>query len=251
MMMAVRDRLIVALDTADLDEALGWAVSLRGAVTWFKVGLALFTRVGPDGIRRIRGEGARLFLDLKFHDIPAVVAEAAAGAVEMGADMFTVHAQGGRAMMEAAARGAHEAAARLGRPSPIVLGVTILTSLDRDDLTAIGAPGEPSERVVTLARLARASGLGGLVCSAREAALARPVVGADFVIVTPGIRPSGGERGDQKRVVPPGEAIRGGADYLVVGRPITGASDPVGAARGVLAEMSAAAGGAQPDGTRP
>ncbi len=232
-------RLIVALDVCGLDEALALIRLLRGKVDFFKVGLGLFTRVGPAGIRRLKEERIRLFLDLKFHDIPAVVREASVAATAMGADMFTIHASGGSAMMEAAAEGARETASSEGFPLPLVLGVTVLTSLDRKDLADLGYPGEVSERVRAWARLAEKAGLGGLVASAREAAMLREAVGPGMVIVTPGIRPSGSEVSDQKRVVTPAAALAAGADYLVVGRPITGSPDPQAAVSAILRELAA------------
>jgi orotidine-5'-phosphate decarboxylase len=226
-------RLIVALDVEDLDSALSMTTLLRGSVDYFKVGLSLFTKVGPAGIRKLLDQGIRLFLDLKFHDIPAVVGEASANAAAMGVHMITVHASGGVRMMAAAAEGARSA----GGSGPVVLGVTVLTSLDADDLTALGYPGTVEARVAGWGELARKSGLGGLVSSARETEMLRRLMGPSFTLVTPGIRPAGAALGDQKRVVTPAEALEAGADYLVVGRPITGAEDPRAAALAVLAEM--------------
>ncbi len=226
-------RLIVALDMQDVDRALDMVSLLRGSVDWFKVGLTLFTRVGPDGIRRLIDQGINLFLDLKFHDIPAVVGEAAANAAAMGVDMITVHTSGGERMMAAAAEGARSC----GGAAPIVLGVTVLTSLDAADLAALGYPGTVEERVAEWGGLARAAGLDGLVSSARETAMLRRLMGPSFTLVTPGIRPAGASPGDQKRVVTPAAALAAGSDYLVVGRPITGADDPRAAALAILAEM--------------
>ena len=236
-----RDRLIVALDVRSLNEALGMVSTLKGQVNFFKVGLGLFSRVGPEGFRKLKEGGARLFLDLKFHDIPAVVREAAAGAASLGADLITVHASGGADMMAAAAEGVRSYGQEYGVSPPAVLGVTVLTSLDKSDLeAALGYTGEVDERVKTLALLAQRAGLDGLVASAREASMLREAVGPGFLIITPGIRPAEEGLGDQKRVTTPAEAIRGGSDYLVVGRPVTRAEDPAAAAEAIIDEIKTA-----------
>jgi orotidine-5'-phosphate decarboxylase len=232
--------LIYALDADGLAEARAWVVRLREAVGGFKIGLQLFLREGPAAVEMVRAEGGRVFLDLKLHDIPHTVEEAAREAVRLGAAMLTVHAGGGRAMMMAAAGGAAEEAARRGGPAPLVLGVTVLTSLDAAAVREIGFAGDPKEIVLRLAGLARSSGLGGVVASAAEAAAVRARMGPDFKIVCPGIRAAGAAAGDQARVGAPAEAVAAGADYLVVGRPIREAADPLAAARAILAEARGA-----------
>nr|WP_222932261.1 orotidine-5'-phosphate decarboxylase [Allochromatium humboldtianum] len=187
-----------------------------------KVGKELFTRLGPAFVERLQRLGFEIFLDLKFHDIPNTVAAACAAAADLGVWMVNVHVSGGRAMMEAA----RERLSRYERP-PLLIGVTVLTSLDRADLDAIGCPGEPRERVLALATLAHESGLDGIVCSPLEASPVRAALGRDFRLVTPGVRPAGAASGDQKRVMTPAEALAAGADYLVIGRPITQAPDPL------------------------
>jgi orotidine-5'-phosphate decarboxylase len=237
-----RERLIVALDVPTLEEALSLVRLLVPEVVYFKVGLSLFTKVGPEGIRTLKSAAPRLFLDLKFHDIPAVVGEAARTVSLLGVDMFTVHASGGRAMMAAALEGAREGARAAGLPVPVVLGVTVLTSLDEADLASLGYAGSVEERVRSWALLAGEAGLPGLVCSAREAAGLRALLGGERVLVTPGIRGVGDLQGDQKRTATPAEALRRGSTHLVVGRPITGAADPLAAARDIGESIRQAAG---------
>jgi len=226
----MKDRIIVALDTDSPDEALEVVSSLRGEVGLYKVGMELFPRSGPDIVGRIRGAGADVFLDLKFHDIPNTVAGAVKSAVALGVRFATVHASGGKAMLAAAARAAEGTRTTL-------LAVTVLTSLDSGDLAEIGFSGTPAESVLRLAGLASAEGIGGIVCSAQEVSAVRERVGNSVVLVTPGVRLPEDAAGDQKRVVTPEEAVRRGADYLVVGRPITKAQDPVAAARRFAAAM--------------
>ncbi len=211
------DRVFVALDTPDAGRALSLAGSLAGLVGGIKLGKAFFTANGPQGVRRIAAAGLPVFLDLKFHDIPATVADAVRAALPLAPVMLTVHASGGAAMMAAAA----EAAGEAGADRPLVLGVTVLTSLGEGDLAATGSAGPVPDQVMRLARLAQASGLDGVVCSAGEAAALRAECGADFKLVVPGIRPAGAAAGDQKRTATPAEAIAAGADYLVIGRPMT------------------------------
>ncbi len=230
------DRIFVALDTPHMDGALSLAGSLAGLVGGIKLGKAFFTANGPQGVRRAAAAGLPVFLDLKFHDIPNTVADAVRAALSLTPVMLTVHASGGAAMMRAAA----EAAGEGGADRPLVLGVTVLTSLGADDLAATGLAGPVSDQVMRLARLAQASGLDGVVCSAREAAALRAACGADFKLVVPGIRPAGAAAGDQKRTATPAEAVAAGADYLVIGRPITGADDPARAARAIIDEIEAA-----------
>jgi orotidine-5'-phosphate decarboxylase len=230
--------LIVALDVPSAAAALEMAERLRGQVGWFKVGLELFSSEGPSLVRELVGKGNRVFLDLKLHDIPNTVRGAAREAARLGVAMFTVHAAGGRGMMTAAAEGARDGAGE--GPPPLVLGVTVLTSLTNADLTEIGLNESSLATATRLARLAQASGLGGVVASPHEAAFIRQSLGAGFAIVTPGIRPAAAARHDQARSATPQAAIRAGADFLVVGRPITQASDPTAAAAGVADEITKA-----------
>ncbi len=231
-----RERVLVALDTPDLARAAALARAVTGLVGGVKLGKEFFTAQGPDGVRAVAG-GERLFLDLKFHDIPNTVAGAVRAAVHLRPFMLNVHAVGGRAMMQAAAEAAREAAEDAEVPRPLVLGVTVLTSLDDADLTETGQQGPASELVLRLAKLAQDSGLDGVVCSPREIALLREACGSGFALVVPGIRPAWATAGDQKRVTTPAEALGAGADFLVIGRPITGAEDPPAAARRVVAEL--------------
>ncbi len=238
----VRQRLIVALDLADPAKAKTLATRLAPEVGMFKVGKQLFLRAGPDIVRTIRGLGGEVFLDLKFHDIPNTVSAAAVEAAWLEVKLFNVHIAGGGAMMRQTAAAVADVCAKESLRRPSMLGVTVLTSLDGTDLEAQGIGGGVPAQVVRLARMARDSGLAGVVCSAREVRDIRRACGDSFMLVTPGIRPAGQQSGDQKRVMTPGDAVRAGVDYIVVGRPITGAGDPVGAARSVVAEMAEAAG---------
>lgn len=237
---APHERIFVGLDTTDVEKAQRLAKLLAGAVGGVKVGKEFFTSQGPDGVRAAVG-GAPLFLDLKFHDIPNTVAGAVRAAVHLRPKILNVHASGGRAMMEAAAEAARETAEDLGVERPQVIGVTVLTSLDAGDLEAVGQKGPPEAQVERLALLAQESGLDGVVCSPREIARLRQACGPDFLLVVPGIRPSWAAAGDQKRIMTPREAVAAGADILVIGRPITGAEDPLAAARRIGAELDAAA----------
>lgn len=232
---SARERLIVALDIADLGAALNLAGRLRGHVGMLKVGLELFTAAGPAAARDLAQRGDHFFLDLKFHDIPNTVRGAARAAARTGAAMLDVHAAGGRAMMEAALEGVEEA--RAGAERLRVLGITILTSLAAGDLDEIGLNGTAESAALRLAKLARTAGLDGVVASPHEAARIRVECGPDFLIVTPGIRPASFARNDQSRVATPEDAIRAGADFIVVGRPITQASDPATAADAVAEEI--------------
>jgi len=233
-------RLIVALDLAEREAILGMARNLLGRVGAVKVGLEAFTGHGPALVEELRGLGLSVFLDLKLHDIPNTVERAAAACARLGVAMLTVHAAGGSAMLRAAVAGATAGAA--GQPPPIVLAVTVLTSLDEEELRRLAMPGSVVERVKGWAALARSCGCGGLVCSAREVAGLRHELGRSAVIVTPGIRPAGAAALDQSRVATPAAAIADGADYLVVGRPITAAPDPAAAAEAIVAEIRAALG---------
>jgi orotidine-5'-phosphate decarboxylase len=238
--MPARDKLIVALDLPSAAAAARLAESLREQVGAFKVGSELFTAEGPVLVRYLVANEIKVFLDLKFHDIPNTVRAATREAVQMGVSMLNVHASGGRAMMAAAAESARETAGAMGIPRPLVLGVTVLTSLTGEDLQEIGMTGRPEDAVPRLARLAQVAGLDGVVASPREIAAIRRACGPGFVIVTPGIRLAAAEANDQARIATPGAAVQAGADYIVVGRPITAASDPVAAAAAIVAEMDKA-----------
>jgi orotidine-5'-phosphate decarboxylase len=237
-----KQKLIVALDFPDGEQALTFVEELGDAVLYYKVGLELFSAVGPAVVKHLKALDKRVFLDLKFHDIPATVAAASARAVDIGADMFNVHSLGGIAMMRAAAAAAREAAEVRGTVAPIVLAVTVLTSLDIRTLQEeIGvSTGNLRAFVVEKARQAQEAGLGGVVASAQEAADIRTACGPDFQIVTPGIRPAWAPTDDQRRITTPSEALVLGADKIVVGRPITHADHPVEAAEKIIAELAKA-----------
>ena len=237
----MRERLAVALDLAGREEILAAARLLAPEVGVFKLGLQAFVSEGPDLVRAVVALGARVFLDLKLHDIPNTVERAAAAAVSTGAAIVNCHASGGAEMMSAFRDGGRNQAARLGLPRPRLIAVTVLTSLDAAGLAAVGLSGTPHEAALRLALLAKESGLDGVVCSPEEIEAIRSSCGRDFFLVVPGVRPAGEAPGDQKRVATPAEAIARGADLLVVGRPILGATDPVAAARAVVAEMESAA----------
>lgn len=232
-------RIFVALDTPDLARATQLAAMLSSVVGGAKVGKEFFTAHGPTGVRDVVRAGVgHLFLDLKFHDIPNTVAGAVRAAVPLCPHLVTVHAAGGPAMLRAAAEAARAGAEQAGVPRPRMIGITVLTSLDDADLAAVGQPGPVADQVRRLADLARASGLDGVVCSPREIVALRRQCGPDFLLVVPGIRPEWAAADDQKRVLTPAEAVAAGADYLVIGRPITSATDPVAAARRIVAELS-------------
>ncbi|MBA3269391.1 MAG: orotidine-5'-phosphate decarboxylase [Acidobacteria bacterium] len=233
------NRILVALDVDSAPQAINLATALRGAVGGFKIGKQLFTAEGPSIVRAIAERGDRVFLDLKFHDIPNTVAGAIASAVTIGAWMVNVHAAGGRKMMAAAAAAAATAASRLGRERPVVLAVTVLTSLDEAQLRETGVAGPVLDHVVHLARLAQDCGLDGVVASPREITAIRTACGPRFLIVTPGIRPATGAlvNDDQSRTMTPAGAVAAGASYLVIGRPITTAEDPRAAAVHIAAHL--------------
>lgn len=233
------DRLIVALDVDTQAEARSLADRLRGSVGGFKIGSRLFTSHGPSTVEELAARGDRVFLDLKFHDIPHTVAGAVAAATRLGVWMVNVHASGGGAMMRAAREAADGEAARLGRPSPLVIAVTILTSLDQAALDEVGVRPGMVEQVERLAALAQAAGLDGVVASPLEIAAIRARCGKGFTIVTPGIRGASDAKGDQSRTMSASEALAAGASYLVVGRPITGADDPRAAAERIAADCRA------------
>ena len=229
--MDPQDRLIIALDVDSKERAQRLVDELRPHAGMFKVGKELFTAAGPDMVRWIVEGGGRVFLDLKFHDIPNTVAKAVGSAAQLGAFFVTLHASGGRAMLEAAA-------SALPAEGTQLLGVTVLTSHTDESLKETGAGGTVVETVRRLAILARDSGIDGVVCSPHEITLIRESVGDDLVIVTPGIRPKGAAKGDQARVTTPREAIRLGCDYVVVGRPITEAESPADAAQAIVEDLS-------------
>jgi orotidine-5'-phosphate decarboxylase len=232
------DRLIVALDVESLAAAERLLDRLDSTVRQFKVGSQLFAAAGPAAVQAVRKRGAEVFLDLKFHDIPNTVAAAAREAVRMGVMMFNVHASGGSAMMKAAVEATQDAAGQLKQRRPLVIAVTVLTSLDRLVLQReLGVASAVEGHVLHLCRLARAAGLDGVVVSPQEARAVRTQVGPDWVVVTPGVRPMDGDAGDQQRIATPAAAVRAGARYLVVGRPVIAAPDPAEAARAILREM--------------
>jgi len=237
-----RSRLLVALDVDSGARAMELANSLRDVAGGFKIGSRLFTLEGPSLVRSLAESGVRVFLDLKFHDIPNTVAQAVESAVLTGAWMVNVHASGGAAMMEGARRAAAGAAARIGANSPLVIAVTVLTSMDAATLSSIGVERPLDRQVVALAELTKQAGLDGVVASPLETAAIRAACGPDFVIVTPGIRgaAAGNEKNDQSRTLGPAEAVKAGATYIVVGRPIIAASDPRGAAEAIVAELRGA-----------
>ena len=227
-------RVIVALDFPDGAQATDFADRLEPGSCRLKVGKELFTRAGPQLVEELVARGFDVFLDLKFHDIPNTVASACHAATDLGVWMLNVHALGGERMLLAA----REGCARAGH-APLLVAVTILTSMDAQDLTAVGLAGSPEENVLRLATLAQRCGLDGVVCSSRETTLLRERIGPDFTLVTPGIRPAGSQQDDQRRVMTPRQAISSGASYLVIGRPVTQADDPVSVLRTVNSELAA------------
>ena len=236
------DQLLVALDVESGARAAELASTLRGIAGGVKVGSRLFTLEGPALVRHLVNSGHRVFLDLKFHDIPNTVAQAVESAVHSGAWMINVHAAGGTPMMQAAAKAGRDAAARLGRPAPVMIGVTVLTSMDAPTLRQVGVERPLLDQVLALARLARDAGLDGVVASPQETAAIRHECGHGFAIVTPGIRGASAvaHKDDQARTMSPAEAIRAGASYIVVGRPIIAAADPRAAAEAIARELETA-----------
>ena len=228
-----RQRLIVALDVSTPQAALQLIDQLGAQCAWFKVGLELFVAAGPSVVTAIKNRGFSVFLDLKLHDIPNTVASAVRSASSLGADLLTVHASGGPAMLSAAV----EAAAAMASP-PRLLAVTVLTSMNQSQLDSIGCNRTPQEQVALLAKTGLGAGLKGFVCSPQEAAMLRGLTGPEAILVTPGIRPAGSEAGDQQRIATPAFALHAGASYLVVGRPITQAADPAAAAAAVMEEIA-------------
>jgi len=234
-------RVIVALDFADPMHALALADRLDPAACALKVGKELFVVAGPEPVRWMVARGFRVFLDLKFHDIPNTAAHACAAATRLGVWMLNVHAAGGAAMLAAARAAVDAASAEQGRPKPLLIAVAVLTSLGDADLRDTGIGGDTAHQALRLARLAAANGLDGVVCSAQEAPSLRSALGPRFTLVTPGIRPAGSGSDDQSRIITPQAAIANGADYLVVGRPITRAEDPVAALAAINASLGATA----------
>lgn len=230
-----KDRLIVALDVPGATQARQIVHAIGEAATTYKIGNQLFTAEGPQVVRDLVASGRKVFLDLKYHDIPNTVAAAARSAAELGVSMLTVHASGGAKMLRAAVEAASQSPSK-----PMVLAVTVLTSLSDADLQELGIAGDVLSQVLRLGALARAAGCGGLVASAQEARELRKSLGEEFAIVTPGVRPAGAPAGDQARVVTPKDAIAAGATYLVVGRPILEAPDPAKAAQQIASEIAAA-----------
>ena len=235
--MTDRNPIFCAIDTPDAAAASTLASGLAGSVGGLKLGLEFFTAQGPEGYRRLAAQGLPLFLDLKFHDIPNTVARAVTSISALGPAITTVHALGGADMMAAAAQAARAAEAGTGRPRPKVVAVTVLTSMDGDDLATVGIGTPMRDEVRRLAALAQASGLDGVVCAPHEIELVRAECGPDFMLVVPGIRPEGSATGDQKRVMTPAQAVALGADVIVIGRPITAAPDPAAAARAIAASL--------------
>src|SRR5437868_1038098 len=230
--LSARDRLIVALDVPNAAEAQRLVQSLGNSASIYKIGKQLFTSEGPDLVRDLVSSGRKVFLDLKYHDIPNTVASAVRAAADLNVAMLTVHASGGSKMLRAATEAAAQSASK-----PLVLAVTVLTSMADEDLAEIGISGSTQDQVLRLAKLAQRAGAGGLVASPSELKALRQTVGQEMKIVTPGVRPAGSDKGDQARVATPSQAISDGADYIVVGRPITAAPDPAAAAKTILADI--------------
>jgi orotidine-5'-phosphate decarboxylase len=228
-----RERLIVALDVSTAAAAHKIVAAIGDSASLYKVGMQLYTAEGPQLVRDLVASGRKVFLDLKFHDIPNTVASAVREAAQLGVSMLTVHASGGSKMLRAATD-----AARAVNSAVIVLGVTVLTSLNENDLEQVGVPGSVQDEVLRLAALALSNGCQGIVASAREAKRLRSELGSEFALIAPGVRPAGSGHGDQVRVVTPAEAIAAGASHIVVGRPITEAADPAAEARAILRQIS-------------
>lgn len=238
MKLSAREKLVLALDVDNLESAIKWVEKLKDYVGIFKVGSQLFTAEGPKIVHMINELGGKVFLDLKFHDIPNTVARASEVATKLGVYIFNVHTSGGYELMKEAVKAAKKTSLVLGIRKPIILGVTVLTSIDQEILEKeVGIKKDLKEQVVHLAGLAQTAGLDGVVASSQEILQIRNACGDDFLILTPGIRPANNALNDQKRVMTPKEALKQGADFLVVGRPIRNASDPVKAAKKIIEEM--------------
>lgn len=237
-MSALSDKIIVALDVPTKEEALAIVEELGASVGAYKIGMQLYNACGPDILEEVYKRNGKVFLDLKFHDIPNTVASAARVVANFGVFMFNVHASGGAAMMKAAVAALKEEAAKLGKAKPLLIAVTVLTSMSEGELQQeIGVGRTMKEQVAALAKLTQDSGLDGVVASPQEIAIIREACGEDFLIVTPGIRPADTTADDQKRIKTPGEAVADGADYLVIGRPITKAADRKAAVAAIVADM--------------
>jgi orotidine-5'-phosphate decarboxylase len=232
------NKLICAVDVKNVQHAIDLSSQIKPHVGCIKLGLEFFTINGPEGVRAIKELEVPVFLDLKFHDIPNTTAQAVRSAVNLGVDMLTIHTSGGKAMMHAAAMAAKEEALLRGVNLPIILGVTVLTSMDGSDLASIGVSRKLEEQVLSLARLSKESGLDGIVCSPLEISIIKKEFGDSLKLIVPGIRPGGTVGDDQKRVMSPARAIENGADFIVVGRPITGADSPAIAAKRICAEIA-------------
>ncbi len=236
----LRNPIFCAVDTPDIGIATTWAAQIGDHVGGIKLGLEFISAHGPKGIQQVmKASDLPVFLDVKFHDIPNTVAGAVKAIAAARPFMIDVHASGGRAMMQAAAEAASQAAYDLVVPRPLVIGITVLTSLSDDDLVECGVGSAPDEQALRLAVLAKESGLDGVVCSPREAGRIRAECGPNFKLVTPGVRPNGSAANDQKRVMTPDQALEEGADYLVIGRPITAADDPAAAAQRIVTALAA------------
>ncbi|MBT5185785.1 MAG: orotidine-5'-phosphate decarboxylase [Kordiimonadaceae bacterium] len=232
-------RILCALDTIVTSEACNLAATVGPHVGGIKLGLEFFGANGPQGFKEVSKASNNIFLDLKLHDIPNTVAKAIHALMPLKPTIMTIHTAGGPAMMAAAANAATEAAKNVGCARPIIVGVTILTSLDDQDLDAVGYQNPVSEQVIQMAKLAKESGLDGVVCSPHEISLIKEACGKEFKLVVPGIRPAGSSTGDQKRVMTPDQAVKLGADYLVIGRPITQSDDPIAAVKAITKEIDA------------
>jgi orotidine-5'-phosphate decarboxylase len=235
-----RDRLIVALDVESADEARRLVGELNEFAGAFKVGLQLFTSAGPSFVRELCDSGVRIFLDLKFHDIPTTVAKAGIEAARTGVWMFNVHASGGNEMMHAVVSEVSTFCEKQSISRPKMIGVTVLTSSNQETLKLVGIEESPVDLVMRLARLAKSSGLDGVVASPQESQLIRAELGSEFTVVTPGVRPINASNDDQRRVMTPSDAIRAGADHLVIGRPLTASNNPAAAAQEILQEIKTA-----------
>ncbi len=233
----MKEKLVLALDVDNREKAETLVKELKDYVGVFKVGKELFTAEGPSIFKMIRDNGGKIFADLKYHDIPNTVASAARTLVRHGVEIFNVHASGGYEMIKKTREAIEDEAAKLGVKRPIFLAVTVLTSLNDDDMKRIKVSESAKEHVLTLAKLAKEAGADGIVCSPQEIEMIKREIGADFITLTPGVRPVWAAAGDQKRVMTPKEAVDKGTDYIVVGRPITGATDRIDAAKKIVMEM--------------
>ena len=235
--MVAKDRIIFALDVGTIDDARTWVDMLAAKVGWFKVGLELFTAAGPSVIELIKESGLKCFLDLKYHDIPNTVSGAVRSATRMKVDMMTIHISGGKSMIQAARSAAADEAGSIGISPPKIIGVSVLTSLNQDDLNDIGINSPVKEQVLNLINLAGESTIDGIVCSPADLAYVRPHIPKGITVITPGIRPAWAATGDQKRIATPRTAIDAGADLLVIGRPISQADDPAEAVDRIVQEI--------------